>query len=185
VDYEANVNATLLRSTYADQQEGRVWYDKANEICLGIAMETGHDTDTVAAVIAALSPRVKWDRNIRDAYNYCLAAAQGGEMPPSTAFGKCKAKAWKIATQQAQWQDVLKGPKVTSFVANLTGDLQPVTVDSWVIRLATGWAKDEVKEKEYRAIEAVYQDMAVRHGLKPAQLQAITWVTARRLGRMN
>jgi hypothetical protein len=179
--YEANIGAVLLRSTYADQAQGREWYATAGLIAQSIADEANMEQERAAAVMAALSPRNKWERNIDDARRFCLA--RGAEQRPTTStFHTCANRAWAIVNG-GDWHEILRGPKVRSFVANLTGNLQVVTVDSWAIRVATLWAKDEVREKEYRLIEAAYQKLADSYGLEPAQLQAITWVTIKRLGR--
>ncbi len=88
----------------------------------------------------------------------------------------------------------LSGPKVTAFYNNLTlsGDSdEGVTVDTWMLRAfglrpmskAEDYTDSPAEASgnapsrwEYEAIQAATQQLALKHGLKPRQMQAAVWV---------
>lgn len=88
----------------------------------------------------------------------------------------------------------LSGPKVTAFYNNLTmtGDSDNgVTVDTWMLRAFGLRQMSKVEDYterpadasgnapsrwEYEAIQAATQQLAMKHGIKPRQMQAAVWV---------
>lgn len=158
----------------ADVSEGRAWYAYARLVCEDIAQTWGHSLEKVVYALAALSPRMKWERNVA-ALVKVLGGRYGGLMGASVE------KALHILEGDL---DRLSGDKVTRFAANILGDTQQVCVDTWALRI---WLGDlgaparSIKPDEYLAIQADYQEAARQVGLHPRDLQAITWVTARRL----
>lgn len=69
------------------------------------------------------------------------------------------------------------GPKVKSFVANLKGDENKVTVDRWIMR-AMGHKLSKQSPSglaEYNAIESAMQARAKALGMTPRQYQAAVW----------
>ncbi len=69
----------------------------------------------------------------------------------------------------------LSGQKVTSFQANLLGDNNAVTVDSWMMRVF-GKDHDNPSAKEYEDLAAATRKVAKIYGITPAQMQAALWV---------
>lgn len=180
-DWTAAIRDAYRASTADDIERGRAWYPAAERIIAGLADWSGIAPDRVAAIVAALSPRNPWNWNVQDAAMFAAAAARGdAEHPTATTFEQNRRRAWAFANGEADW--VSAAPKVRSFVRNMTGDCDAVTVDVWAIRVATRGAQHAVRRSEYEAVAAAYRTVAAECGETPRDLQAITWVWASRTG---
>lgn len=178
--------ARLVRSASADQRaQGLAWYADALAVCQAIAAISGPGVaaitpETVAGVFAALSPRTHVKTNIA----WCAAlvhAARTGQACPDVHTRTMRAQAWRIANGES-WDDVLRGPKVRAFAANLTGDLNPVTVDVWMVRVIMGDAAPadgRIGAKLYRECADVIARVARAVDMPPAHVQAILWIVAK------
>jgi hypothetical protein len=94
---------------------------RLTHVAYRIGLEYQLNTETVAAVIAALSPNNKWERNCKDAENVIAAFMLGDDNDALNVkvctYGKNLAKA--VAILQAthcDYETILKGPKVMSFI---------------------------------------------------------------------
>lgn len=179
-DYYGNLLRWWEAATAEEVMAGLVWYDTARREAQAIADRTGLSLDTVAGVIAALSPQNRWHNNLTDASAYCEAAAAGRPQPKAATFRHNQNKGWRIANGE-NWRDVLKGPKVRAFAANITGDHDPVTVDLWSSRAATMFALTKVGRK-YDAVAEAHRRLAAQVNLPPAHVQAVIWTVARSRG---
>jgi hypothetical protein len=177
--YTANIVDTFHRATTAEIIAGRGWYPTAGDIASVIAAGTGRDAETVAYVIAALSPRNPWRWNVADAYAYCAAADAGAQRPSATTFGANQRKAWSIATYETADPWTGAAPKVRAFVRAILGDRDAVVVDIWAMRVATRGARTEARG-DYDAIANAYRRAAYLVGEHPRDLQAIVWLVAQR-----
>lgn len=157
--------------------EGRRWYDAAQSVCSEIA-DTHHVQRTnVAAVMAQLSPRTQWARNVqgaRDLYEM-------GHAP-----GHIGANVDRALT--AMWSTdplaTVKGPKTNAFARNILGCTESVTVDVWALRTALGTKRtdhDNVigRVGVYQAISECFQAVARKHGETASAMQAIVWIVER------
>jgi hypothetical protein len=77
----------------------------------------------------------------------------------------------------------MTSPKTRAFVDNITWPKsEEVTVDTWAYRIAEGNLMLPAKglnEKRYLVYAEAYKNAAQRIGLRPCEVQAITWVEAR------
>jgi hypothetical protein len=179
-----NIRAFYAISTEVQRAGGVAWYANARREAEVISAATGVMLEKVVAVIAALSPQNKWDRNIIDAANYCHAYANGLNQPKAATFRANQDKAWRILTSD-DWRGILRGRKVTTFYANIIGYGRGVTVDIWAIRAATNFAvMGKPSKRLYDDAEVAYQIVADSLGLQPCVLQAIVWETIRQGGRI-
>lgn len=117
-----------------DLADGVGWYDRAAAAAQDMA---GADMLRAAGVLAALSPRCAWKTNLSWARAVLVAVDTGAECPVVHTT-TMRGQAWRIA-QGAPALSVLNGPKVRSFFANISGDVDTVTVDVWAARVAEGW----------------------------------------------
>lgn len=168
-------------ATPYDVEAGREWYANASATAHALLAGTPLSLAHAAGVIAALSPRVRWSQNVRAAALMVDHATMHSAEPRVDGFGRNRAKAWRIANGENPYE-VLGGKKVLAFFANILGDLQRVTVDSWAARAVMG---DEpfdsrIPDALYDAIADAYIIAADRVGLEPAVFQAIIWVQIRR-----
>jgi hypothetical protein len=166
-------------STQWDKSEGMGWYPYARQECFDLAKRHEVDPRRVVWSVAALSPMLKWERNIAAA-----GAVLRGAAKFQGVFSSNIEKAWHILWDTSDWERWLAGNKVNCFARNIWGETDTVTIDTWAWRI---WAKSDLfaappnLEKLYWDIAADYREAARQVGLEARQLQAITWVTIRRI----
>lgn len=171
---QRKMRASLARwygkATPEQLEVGAAWYGGARAIVADMAFRHGVPTEVAAAVVAVLSPRIPWGRNVRLADELLGGAEVRGVLPAS------RDKASTILATHDTGR--VSGPKVSAFYANLTGDESRVTVDTWVLR-AVGFHTEQPSERQYRDIERAVVANAKRAGVTPAQYQAQVWVVIR------
>lgn len=171
----------VYRSAEESQvEEGLAWYDNAHAVAASLDPKRPR---RAAGVIAALSPRTAWPRNLE------LAARAFADGHASGTMRMCTAAADQILAG-ADPLEVLRGPKVRAFFTLIAdpSDPQTVCVDRHAIDVAIGWRLDEGLRSAWypldrRGLYAVfaerYQRAARRVGILPSQMQAVTWVSWR------
>lgn len=184
--YARNIDRWLLSAAPHEVCDGAAWYARASAECRALALELRLPYATVVGAVAALSPQVRWERNI-------LAARQVLAGAPVTvaAYSANIDKARRIALGENP-ASVLSGPKVRAFYALIltAGAVDDVCIDSIAILIALGVnpGPDVANEDAapffnrpvtLRAIRAAYRRVAARHGLRPHAVQAITWLAWR------
>lgn len=162
---------TFDAASKSDVEHGARWYDEAGDLAITLAAQHGLEVEQTAAVIAALSPRTSWSRNVAGA---TLLIAEDLVLPG--LIGRNVETARKARTQGF---DALTGPKTSRFAENIAGDRESVTVDVWAARVAG--LDDELLQRvgAYDAVEHAYRLAARRRGVDPATMQATTWIVAR------
>lgn len=186
---EKNIIAMFDRATEWDVAEGMTWYAEAFRLCTILAQKYNQNVEVTAAVMAALSPRNRWSQNVKDTENVLAAAAEGlpAEDIKTGTTNLFRDRAYEIA--RTGKIGLLKGPKVWSFWKDIVDHrgTDRVTVDVWAYRIAAGDLKaaPKLNYTVYNDIEGQYQRAARKLGLRPLQLQAITWVAARRYARVK
>ena len=163
--------AHYRRATNDDRAAGATWYREARGAAVVIARETGVSVDTAAGVIAALSPRVRWDANLRMATDACAGRAYG-------ALGTSKRAASRIIAGENP-ADVLAGPKTNAFYRAIIGDDAAAVVDVWMVRAVGDDASKAPTRGRYREIAAAIATAAARVGVATTVFQATVWVAVR------
>lgn len=160
----------------ADVEAGAQWYPKAGAFVDALAASSGLTRYHVAAVVAHLSPRTTWKRNLEGA----TALLTTGSAPGCIGANVERARR---AIDAAEPLKTINGPKTQAFAANILGDHDRATVDVWAVRIALGERDDAEQVLSrvgmYAAIEYAYQLAAARVGVSTATVQAVTWVVAR------
>ena len=194
----ANIVGKYLLSTESEKVNGAEWYPIALEIATAISHNTGVDVFTVSAVIAALSPNNKWERNCKDAEDlisvYVAAGSEAAADVKVCTYGKNKAKAIVLLEcgDPLQYETILNGRKVVAFYQCIIGIADAVVVDGhaysvWVGERLTMKEVPSIGIKLYRAISDDYRAAAehinATYGKRytAAQIQAITWVAHKRI----
>jgi hypothetical protein len=175
----ASIRHAWDSATAADLEAGLGWYGEAHGVAAALAAGTDGrvSTEQAAGVIAALSPRQTWQRNIRLAALVVDAWSLGVAMPGGV-FARQLATAVAILEGR---QAGPTGPKVSAFHRAILGDTSAVVVDVWAAR-AAGIAMPHgtsLTPANYRRIEAAYREAADALGVAPRDLQAATWVATR------
>lgn len=158
----------------SDRIAGESWYAGALESANGM----GDDPTIAAGVIAAYSPRCPWKQNLKWAAD-TVAAAINGEPCPAYHTTTMRTQAWRIANGEHPL-DVMEGPKVRAFFANIMGDQRRVTIDVWAARAAEGKSDPRSPSgRRYALIERAYVEAAAMRGVTPAAMQATVWCAIR------
>ena len=189
-----NIKAIYQLATLTEKQDGITWYPAADQIAINLADRHEISEAQAIGVIAALSPRNRWERNVEDADRLIAAYIAGGPeqamLTKVCTFTSNKAKAVKIlglsrAADLGSVLDILSGPKLREFASCIAG-LPEVCIDGHAFCI---WAANRTGLKDVpaigvklrREIKADYVAAADELGITPSACQAITWVTWRRI----
>ena len=132
-----SIIAMYFSSSKVDRVKGKNWYSNAYSIACTLGKKYGVHSNTVSAVISALSPSNKWNRNVEDAEMMLRANAYDldlNECKPST-YGNQKLKAIAIiegnVSDDETLKGILNGQKTKSFYANIStnGKTDDCTID--------------------------------------------------------
>ena len=191
----SNILAVYQLANTADRVQGMAWYVNAKEIAIELCRKYRNiSLYQAAGVIAALSPRNKWERNIADAENLIRVWSVDSESVDSVkvcTFGSNKAKAIAVLNLApgADGHDVrgiLSGPKLVEFFNCIMGEGDDVCIDGHAYSI---WAGDRITlanipsiGKKLRAtIKSDYRAAAQEAGITAYEIQAVTWCAWRRL----
>lgn len=189
-----NIRAIYQLSTAVEKADGNSWYARAHVAALDLADRYEVTECQAIGVIAALSPRNKWERNVQDAESliaaFVSAGAEQAGLTKVCTFGSNKAKAIEVLKTVDPTADevraILSGPKLKEFFSCILGHRDEVCIDGHAYCI---WAGQRTSLKDVpaigvklrRQIKADYISAAESLNVSPAALQAITWVTWRRI----
>jgi len=165
--------STYSKASEDEILEGKAWYPSAFALAEELAEAGDMTVEQAGVMIAHLSPRLRWTKNVVAA----RALVATGKAPG--VFGKQTAKAIEAMTAVDPWVTFGKGPKTIAFAQNILGNEQAVTVDVWAARVAGITEQELSRVGVYEAVAHAYRLAAKRVGITPAQMQAITWVAIR------
>jgi hypothetical protein len=187
--------ATFFNATPAELADGAQWYQRAVDAATLIACRYSLPIDRVAGVIAALSPNNRWERNVSDTDQLCRAFTLGGytaaDRVKVSTYGANKIKALRILSGESPLS-VLGGLKVRAFYSCIMGQSNSVCVDGHAYAIWSGERiptskTPKISAKLYNAIALDYVKAAgtinsiLGSDYTGAQIQAITWITYKRL----
>ena len=188
-----NIQAIYQLATVVEQQDGINWYPAAKSICRKLASSYQLAPIVIAGVIAALSPRNRWERNVHDAESLIAAYLAGGIQQATETkvctFSKNKAKAIAILSMAAptdpEIRQILSGPKMIEFYSCIIGE-DDVCIDGHAYCIWAGGRTSladvpSIGVKLRREIKADYREAADKLGMTSSALQAVTWVAWRRI----
>lgn len=178
-----NILATFAQAEDENEsyEEGIGWYHVAHSIAHELAADNGVSFEVAAGVLAVLSPSTNWSRNIE------LAADMLSEGDCAHAYGECIEKARRIMAGESFDSVMIIGRKVRNFYACIVNPSNPgaVCVDRHAVVLATGRPLSDLDGwldlvGTYQLTAAAYRTAARKVGIRPSQMQAITWCQHRR-----
>lgn len=177
----SNIARVYDEVTFDDYEEGRNWYESANSFSHSLSNTYNVHVMKVAGIVSALSPMKEWNINKRMAEEFLEKEGQ-----VSSHFRKQIDKAVYILKGpecKKSIENQLKGLKTVNFFNNIfcPADGEYVTVDRHHIQVCTGINTESVTPKQYQFIKKATVDFSKRVNLRPCQLQAILWVTWKRL----
>lgn len=189
-----NILAVYQLASAAEVVEGRSWYARACSVAIHLANRYGVSHMQATGVIAALSPRNRWERNVLDAENLIQAYTRGGAEVASLVrvctFNSNKAKAIRFLAEvpctDADALAILSGPKLKEFYSCISGIRNVVCIDGHAYSIWTGGritlnAVGAISKKTRQEVNDDYVKAAAEVGITPADMQAITWLAWRRI----
>ena len=200
-----NIIAMRRKAKPEDVSHGIAWYAEAYEQCRVMADRYDLPIYIVAGVVAALSPNNRWSTNVTNAYDL-INAWHNDDTPDNVSvctYNAMKLKAWSILREMPdryeendtlivdEVKTILNGKKIVCFYENIMGD-DTCTIDGHARNIAYNERvnltdnKTSIGVKEYANLQDAYRIAASRcrvngRRLKAYELQAITWVTWRKL----
>ncbi len=188
---EQNLLRLWRQRTEADDISGRDWYPSARRIVGEWSEHYGYSVDTVACVIAAISPQCNWERNL------IIADDVLAQRPPSIGGIRLnidKAIGLRIendgfypyADESISARMLRRfpgGPKVNNFAHNLAGYDHYVTIDNHAAQAAmnTPAVSYGLPRLPYGEFAKAYVSVASMLNVPPATFQAIVWCAWKRL----
>lgn len=176
----SSILQTFGMATTAERIQGESWYAIAHDA----ARLVHADLNIAAGVIAALSPGLRWERNIDAAYRVINRRSLDGI---GVRWWDGVRKAKRILRGENPC-NVLGGNKVRAFYACIVNpsNATSVCVDGHAYAIWQGervTLKDTptINDRLYVKIASDYVKASRKVGLLPCQLQAITWVAWRRI----
>ena len=187
-DMVLNILAFYAEATADERAGGFAWYPTAYAEAEAIAVRTGVEVDTAAAVIAVLSPQMEWNANVRWANEVCEAWV-ADEPLPRRGLGNSLARAERALRGDPADIRRSKGTlKVRNFYGSIVAEPGAVCVDRHAIRIVMGdpmGTPPSLTDARYLLAAEAYREAARELRIGARHLQAITWVVCKRLREQN
>lgn len=175
-----NILRTYNARTREEHDAGMAWYDSAHALALELSP---NDVWRGAGIIAAFSPLTPWNRNVILARTL---VESNGTMTGGTLVNSINAASRIFHGEHTL--DVLKGDKTRAFasaIADPSGSTI-ATIDRHAHDIAVGSSDfndstRKIGKRVFRELSDAYCDAAFWVGIGVCQMQAITWLTHRRV----
>lgn len=173
-DYTANFQELLDTAPASAWVDGGAWYANAKALAIDLAYQ--HDTtlEVTASVLSAFSPRTRWAENVAYAQSF-LATGK------AKTLGAHVVKAQRALTDGLDVFHPKTGLKTWSFARNIMGDLEPVTIDGWMVKASKHQLPPSKKLAlgAYNRIADSVVELANHYHIDNANMQAVLWVAYR------
>ena len=163
----------MLNVTRTQINQAVTWYRNAGYDCENIAKEFDLSLAVACALVAAWSPRMRWDRNL-------LVARQHMQGKKHLGMSESAKRADRVLLHGIDALNTPQGHKTHNFAWNLFGDYNAVTIDTHMIS-AAGLEQESVSSGlMYEELSQGVRRLAKRHGLQNAEMQALIWIAQRK-----
>lgn len=171
MDRKAQINSVIKQASPQEIQEGFVWYSEARQWCEQVSKETGIELKKVIAVLAALSPRKRWDLNKKITKEYLEGKR---DVHTKTQVTKCD-----LIMQGKDIPLVLGGLKTINFFSNILEPTNPdyCTIDVWMLRIFN--ERPKLTPKQYNSLKQVCIEYSKEIGWITPNTQAVAWISKR------
>lgn len=208
VEEIASIGTQYIKEVYnfaTSEEKNHQWYTEAYQFCEKLSEEYNFPIETIAKMVATLSPMQRWETNQKFAIK-CLdvftsffpilqeIADENTPLhdlfdmtyfPYVHMFSAQSTKAYQILFGY----ETELGQKVESFYNNIMLNNNYVTVDSLASSIVLGLynhpSNYKPKDKAYTVMADLYREAAIEIGIEPSHLQAVTWCVCRRLRKNN
>lgn len=174
-----NILRTYNMRTPDEHEAGMAWYDDAQAFAREISP---HDIVRGAGIISSFSPLTSWPQNVVLVKRLMdnNGVMENGTLPNNIAC------AVRIYNGEYTF-DVLKGDKTRAFASAIADPANSTiaTIDRHAYDIAMGAIHTDdtrkIGKRVFRELSAAYADAADWVGIGVCQMQAITWLTHRRI----
>lgn len=172
---------------------GNLWYHGLYD-GLTKVFNSSERAHRIVKLIAVFSPQTGIERNVRNALAVDhLFEALGGRVPTAEWIKAVMEKAggWSYGNSIKAAQHILEtgdmrtvtkgsGNKIKAYYANMMGDENAVTLDTWMLKLfgLRGFATGPKGDRQYAFLSDFITQQAKNAGLSPRDYQAAVWVAA-------
>jgi len=165
------------------------WYAVAQMWIEQTAQVFNCTPDIVAYVVATLSPKLVWRKNLESALAMLELQVWGWTDKRNSALGANTRKV--LAAFDGERPYVATGDKVSSFQRNLLGDYDAVTIDRHAVAIAlrglnaigTDSGGVKISKEQYSVFVQAYRIAAERLNENPVTVQSVTWCAVGRKSR--
>ena len=177
-----NLQIAYHSATMAEFDEGHQWYEVNSLLCRQAAKELQIDSNSFCKIVAIVSPAVPWGENI----SVAKEVVEGRNTVITTA-NYTKARKAMIGDCDISPKTAAK---TYNFYNNLIAPSDPsfVTIDRHAIRACLGASNMQaykgaigVDYKTYNMLAETYFELASHYGVLANQVQAVTWLYAKRI----
>ena len=197
---KGNILKVYNQATQTEFETGIDWYQDARQFVEDLESELDYQISKkqIAGVVASLSVQNEWEQNKKDTRAFCVAFVTLRYIDDvvTCTYPKQMEKAEKIlfCGDDSQIETILgkNAYKTKNFYRCILGDVSAITVDGHAFNIASNRVTSlkevpYMSEKTYGIVQNEYKQ-ATKHlnrvyglNLKTSDLQAITWVTYKRL----
>jgi hypothetical protein len=185
---ELNILRVYHQAGSGEIDAGLRWYLIAHDEAVRLANAGGLTIEATSGIIAAVSPGLRWESNIAAAERIIHGEGLEGI---GVRWYRNVIKAKRILHGENP-ADVLKGNKVRAFWNNILEPLvsESVCIDGHAYAIWAGKRimldkVPSISDNLYAQIQGDYRSAAKLAGIRPLQLQAISWCVWRRIHQVN
>ena len=179
-----NVLAFYAEATPSERAEGFAWYPAAREASENIARRHGITIEQAVATVAALSPQMEWNANLRWAAEVAEAHVAGAPLPRRGLGNSLRRAEVALSGDLSDIMRTTGTLKVNNFYLSILGVPGAVCVDRHAIRVALGDASvtpPALTDNRYRMVADAYRQAAGELRKRASGIQAVTWLVCKRL----
>lgn len=188
-----NLRKIFMQADETDRRDGQAAYRSYHAVIANFSRHYGFRFERTLAAFVAMSPSSDYFGNLRSLASV-LAGLRAGREPDEitvSTYKHCRNRAILYATGAVDFLVTVRGPKIRAFYQNILDPLDPVpvTVDG---HISCAWQGVDltmrqalVRPRYYKVIAAAVRYLAEREGYVPNQMQAVIWMTRKRLLRIK
>lgn len=182
IKQQANrIQKILDQATVGERSEGMRWYQDAHDFAATVADEYGLSVREVSQLISLLSPQKKWEQNKADVIKF-LDGETDGIFSTKRTLDECE----RVVTEGFNIPE--SRLKTFAFAKCIEeaydNETDPVVIDRHAIKIAFGQMKADaiiITDRRYKDAAEAYRIVAEKNGMRAHELQAVTWLTYKRI----
>jgi len=176
-------------ATEQEKREGLTWYWDANRFALNLAKRHGVTHRQTCGIIAALSPQITWENNLKLAEQFLRTKGRTASLQSKANIRKARRiLKGENPAEVLRGSSPHRGQKTRNFFHCILepNASAPVCLDrhAWALVNGERWSTEKQRQTlervgVYAATAETFRQVAQTLELIPSQLQAITWVAWR------